>query len=53
MKDLQMHHTNKDSKKTIDSKEIKERFLERIKALDSSEQEMLLKLYNEIIKEMK
>jgi len=53
MKDLQMHNTKKTSKKTINSKEIEETFLKRIKALETAEQERLLKLYNEIIKEMK
>jgi hypothetical protein len=53
MKDLQMYNTHKTSKKTINFKEIEETFLKRIKALEISEQELLLKLYNEIIKEMK
>jgi hypothetical protein len=53
MKDLHMHNSNKSSKKTIHSKEIEETFLKRIKAFETSEQELLLKLYNEIIKEMK
>ncbi len=48
-----MYSSNKTSKKTINSKEIKETFLKRIKELESLEQELLLKLYNEITKEMK
>jgi uncharacterized protein (DUF302 family) len=53
MNDFKIYSTNKTSKKTINSKEIAETFFKRIKELDSSEQEILLKLYNEITKEMK
>jgi hypothetical protein len=53
MKDLQMHNSNKISNKNINSKKIEEVFLKRIKSLETSEKELLLKLYNEIIKEMK
>jgi len=44
---------NKTPKKTINFIPIKETFLKRIKELDSAEQELLLKLYNEVIKELK
>jgi hypothetical protein len=53
MKDLKPNSKNRSLKKSTNSQKTKEIFLKRIKELDASEQEVLLKLYNEIIKEMK
>lgn len=44
---------NKTIHKTTIKEEITKTFLKRIENLDSKEQESLLKLYNEVIKEMK
>jgi len=44
---------NSEHKKTTPKEQTKDTFLKKIKALDASEQELLLKLYSEIIKEMK
>ena len=53
MKDFKTNIQNKTSKKTTNPIETKDTFLKRIKELDTSEQELLLKLYNVVIKEMK
>jgi hypothetical protein len=53
MKDLKQDSKDKTFNKTINSQKTKETFLKRIKELEASEQELLLKLYNEIVKEMK
>ncbi len=44
---------NKTMKKIDKKEQTKKIFLERIKALDSKEQESLLKLYDKIIEDMK
>ena len=53
MKDFKTKTQNKNSKKTTNPIETNDTFLKRIKELDASEQELLLKLYNVVIKEMK
>ena len=44
---------NKTMNKTDKKEQTKKIFLERIKEFDSKEQELLLKLYTQIIEEMK
>ena len=46
-----MKKTNNNYKQTTTKKQTKDTFLKRIKELEVSEQETLLKLYDEIIKE--
>ena len=53
MNDFKTYSSNKNLKQIINPEETKETFLKRIKELDSAEQELLLKLYDEITKEMK